>query len=101
MYVSGLLIVGGKIVLGAAMLIEEFDEPIQVRADFGGGKITPLKFKWNGRVYDICQVNMRWPERDGRHPKRCFSVQCGDDTYHLVLKTDDLTWRLRKVILIS
>ena len=83
------------------MLIEEFDEPIQVRADFGDGKITPLKFKWNGRVYDIGRVNMRWPEGDGRHPKRCFSVQCGDDTYHLVLKTDDLTWRLRKVILIS
>ena len=50
------------------MNIEDLNEPITVRADFGGGKVTPRMFKRIGaavgHTYKVTTVNGRWVDRD-------------------------------------
>ena len=81
------------------MIAEDLDEPIRVRADFGGGKIVPRVFRRSGRKQTITKVNADWIDRSGQHPVHNFSVQVGDDTYFLEFKSGEASWRLTKVIL--
>jgi hypothetical protein len=84
------------------MHIEDLDEPICVRADFTGGKVTPRLFKRVvgdvGRTYTVAAVNGRWVDREGSRPVYHFSVQAEGDTYYLCLTTADMMWRLEKVV---
>jgi len=84
------------------MNIEDINEPITVRADFGGGKVTPRMFKRvgaaAGHTYKVTTVNGRWVDREGDHPTYHFSVQADGDTYYICLTTVDMMWRLEKVM---
>ncbi len=82
------------------MHYEELFEPIEVITYFRQGKIIPLKFRWNGRVYKIRQVNGQWKENQGYAQQLHFSVQAEDsDCFELVFDTADFSWQLARVCL--
>ncbi len=82
------------------MHYEELCEPIEVIAYFQHGKIIPLKFRWNGRVYKVRQVNGQWKENQGYAQQLHFSVQVEDsDCFELVFDTADFSWQLARVCL--
>ena len=80
------------------MRVEDIDEAVSVRADFRGGDVTPRAFRRGGKSYTVTRVNARWVDREGTSPVWRFSVQAGDDTYVLALRTGEMTWRLEKVM---
>jgi len=69
-------------------------EPIRVLAAFGGGRVEPLRFKWQHRTYRVDRINAHWLQRDTDSPTWHFSVQVDDQTYYLHLRTHDLQWQL-------
>ena len=81
------------------MHVEDLNEPISVRAYFSGGKILPQAFRRGERVYSVTRVNAQWTDREDAHPIHYFSVQAGDETYYLSLRSGEMLWRLEKVIL--
>ena len=81
------------------VLIEDIDEAVPVRADFKGGEVSPLVFRRSGRDYKVEAVNSRWIDREGTHPRLYFSVEAQGDTYLLSLATENMTWRIEKVML--
>jgi len=79
---------------------ERIDEAIAVRADFRGGRVTPIAFQRRGREHRITKVNARWVDRSSRHPRFCFSVTVeSGDVYQLQLRGADLVWWLDSVAL--
>ena len=82
------------------MRSEAIDEAVSVRADFQGGRVTPLAFKRKGREHRVTRVNARWVDRAGKHPHFYFSITDENgDVYQLQLQGGDLTWRLDMVTL--
>jgi len=81
------------------MRTEVIEEVVKVRADFGSGEMTPVAFKRKGRIYCVDKVNTRWADREGQSVVYYFSVDCGGDTYELSLRTQDMVWRLERVVL--
>ncbi|HUU21612.1 MAG TPA: hypothetical protein VM389_03670 [Phycisphaerae bacterium] len=80
------------------MNILRIDEPIRVLADFSGGSVRPLRFRWAGRTCRVEAVNGQWVDRQGDHPSMHFSVQAGDETYLIHLASGDMQWWLDEVI---
>ncbi|MBN1827346.1 MAG: hypothetical protein JW958_13890 [Candidatus Eisenbacteria bacterium] len=82
------------------MRVESIGERIKVRADFEGGRVTPLLFKRNGRRHRIGEVNLRWEDREGGRKLHYFSVtDDAGDVYQLHLDGADMEWRLDFVML--
>lgn len=82
------------------MIIERLDERIKVRADFGGGCITPIMFIRRGEAHRIKQVNCRWIDREGSTKIYYFSVTVeSGDVYQIHLNTGDMTWHLDQVMM--
>ncbi len=80
------------------MYFEELFEPIEVITYFQNGKIIPLKFRWNGRVYKIKQVTGHWRESHGYAQQHHFSVQVdGSDCFELLFNNADFSWQLARV----
>ncbi len=82
------------------MRVERLDEPVRVRADFTGGRATPVAFQRGTQQLRVLRVNSRWEDRVGRQPLYYFacSVESGD-VYELCLNAHELTWRLTSVML--
>ena len=78
---------------------EELHEPVKVRADFSGGEVTPLAFKHNARAHKVERVNARWTSGPPGARVHSFSVEAGDETYELSLRTQDMMWFLEAVTL--
>ena len=81
------------------MLIETLNEPIKVRVDFEGSRMTPVLFKRNGRVIRIRTVNARWEDHERQLGRYFFSVEADGNVYELHLDTRTMTWRLDRVCL--
>ncbi len=82
------------------MHYEELFEPIEVITRFRDGKIIPLKFRWNGRIYPVKKVHGHWKEQQGYSQQHHFSVQSdGPDTFELLFDSADFTWQLARVCL--
>ncbi len=80
------------------MRTEAIDEAVAVRADFQGGKVTPLAFQRRGREHRVARVNAHWIDRVPRHPHFYFSVTDeSGDVYQLQLQAADLVWWLDAV----
>ena len=82
------------------MRVERLDEPVRVRADFTGGRATPVVFQRGTQQHRVTRVNSRWEDRVGQQPLYYFacSVASGD-VYELCLNAHELTWRLTSVML--
>jgi hypothetical protein len=84
------------------MRVESIQERIKVRADFEGGKITPLLFKRNGRKHRVEEVNLRWEDREAGRKLFYFSISDdAGDVYQLHLDAADMSWHLDFVMLDS
>jgi len=81
------------------MNIEEIGEPISVLTIFSGGRVDPLRFRWSGRTYRIEKVNGRWTDRGGDGYSLHYSVQAGEETYHIHFSSSEVQWWLDQVIL--
>jgi len=81
------------------MRIERIGEPVGVLADFSGGTAEPLRFRWNGRTYEVDRVNARWIDRQGDIYSLHYSVQVGQETYFLHFAGAEVQWWLDQVIL--
>lgn len=81
------------------MKVELIQEPIKVRADFAGGRITPLAFKRKHEAYPIEKVHCSWRDKQGQEVSYGFSVQAAGDVYELRLRLSDMTWWVEKVML--
>jgi hypothetical protein len=82
------------------MRSEALDEAVSVRADFHGGRVTPVAFRRRGREHRVARVNAHWVDRAGRHPRFYFSVTDENgDVYQLQLQGGDLLWWLDTVTL--
>lgn len=65
--------------------------------DPNGSKISPLKVRWDGRVYSITKVGLHHQFREGRTLHHIFSVVSDETFFRLNLNTDNLSWRLEEV----
>jgi hypothetical protein len=82
------------------MRVETIDEPIQVRADFRGGVITPVGFRRGAMDYRVRRVNVRWVDRERAGHVYHFSVTVDSgDTCRLRLDAGSMTWRLESVMM--
>lgn len=82
------------------MPYEIIADPIDVLAVFADGKITPRRFRWNGRSYDVACVHRHWVYREGGLVEHHFavSVDCHDQM-ELCLRCPAMTWTLERVSL--
>jgi hypothetical protein len=82
------------------MRYEAIDEAVAVRADFRGGRVSPVAFHRGARAHRVTRVNARWVDRSGKHPRFFFSVTVeSGDVYQLQLQGADLVWWLDSVTL--
>lgn len=82
------------------MRFENVDEPIEVIALFRKGKMRPIKFRWNSRVYRIETINGGWKSDQGRERVLHYSVMCdGPDVYEISCSAENLVWKIDRVCL--
>ncbi|RJQ32549.1 MAG: hypothetical protein C4562_02730 [Actinobacteria bacterium] len=75
----------------------EPNEPIKVLALFSHGKLTPRRFCWQGRFYQIDKVNGAYKSREGLFPIYSFSVQSNGNIYEIIFKPEKMVWKLTRV----
>ena len=80
------------------MNIEAIGEPIRVLALCEGGAVRPLRFQWAGRAYKVRAINARWIDRQGDAYRLHYSVQVGNETYHLHFASPEVQWWLDEVV---
>jgi hypothetical protein len=75
------------------------DIPTAVEARFNEeGRVTPIKFRWQGRDMRISDVGRRWTEPHGPHQLRHYLVMTpAQDTFELCLDTGTLQWKITRV----
>jgi hypothetical protein len=77
---------------------EDIFEPIEVITYFRDGQLQPLRFRWNGRVYRIQQINGQWQEFQGRGRQVHYSVSSGNsDNFELLFDSGDFSWQLARI----
>lgn len=80
------------------MRFEDINEKIEVIAVFQAGKLRPLRFRWNGRVYKIQRVNGSWKSEQGAAYFHHYSVMSeGPDVYEISYNPQRFTWALDRV----
>jgi hypothetical protein len=82
------------------MRFEDIGEAIEVIAYFRAGKLRPLKFRWNHRVYKIERVNGGWKSEEGRDRIHHFSVMSDStDVFEISFSLENFNWKLDRVCL--
>ena len=82
------------------MNVERLDEAVACRADFSGGRVTPLCFWRAGRAHPVTRVHARWLDRASRHPQHYFSAETETgEIYELRLDTAQMLWHVQSVLL--
>jgi hypothetical protein len=78
---------------------ERFCDRIDVHTVFNatGRKITPVRFRWNGRVYSIAEITYTWESTHGATTFLHFAARGNADLFELVLDTKRFIWELRNV----
>ena len=80
--------------------LERLDQAVACRADFTGGKVTPLSFWRGGREHRVRAVHARWLDRSARHPQFYFSTETeSGEVYELRLDSGEMVWHVQSVML--
>ncbi len=80
------------------MIYEDVFEPVEVITLFQHGKIKPVKFRWNDRVYKVSKINGGWVSDEGINRHYHFSVMSdGPDCFELTFDSRNMTWELTRV----
>jgi hypothetical protein len=70
-------------------------ERIGVTARFDeGGKVTPLNFTWQGRVYLVDSTGRRWQDEFGEH---ILTMVPGGRVFELIYHPGEGAWYLKPV----
>ena len=83
--------------MSAAMIVNEINEKIVVEARFEGCLVTPRRFFWDCRRYEVQEVRKVLRAKSKDAPCVIFSVTDGDNVYDIRLDQKNLEWRLEKV----
>lgn len=82
------------------MTFEDIFESIEVISHFKEGKLIPLRFKWNGRVYKIIRLNGHWVSHQGYHKQHHYSIiSDSSDYFELLFDGSDFDWQVARVCL--
>ena len=80
------------------MIFEDIFEPIEVISHFKDGQMRPLRFKWNGRVYKVYQLNGHWVSNQGYNKQHHFSVIADtSDYFELLFDSGNFEWQIARV----
>jgi len=74
-------------------MVESIGEGIKVIAVFDRG-VTPVKFRWRGRLYAIREVTHSWSTMDGASSILHFSVTDGQTLFELAYNRASLRWSI-------
>lgn len=76
------------------MVHEILHDPVDVRVDFHGKRVHPKRLRWGNNIYDITQIHLIHPAREGT--KRIYYFSASDTTnfFKLRFDTDSLEWHL-------
>ncbi|MGB9613722.1 MAG: hypothetical protein ACPL4K_06090 [Candidatus Margulisiibacteriota bacterium] len=75
----------------------ELEATIKVGAVFKGDKIIPKWFVWEGRKYEVKEINYYWKDHQGIEELHCFSVTDGTNGYELSFNTKKTVWKLNRI----
>ena len=65
-------------------------EPVEVTARYDtNGKVTPLRFNWQGRDYMVEGTGRRWQAEDGLH---LLVMAAGERVFELLFVPQDGRW---------
>lgn len=80
-------------------MIEKISAPIAVLLYFNPTtrKNTPLRVRWDGKVYAIKKVGMHHTYYEGKTLMHVFSVESETLFFRLVFNTQNLHWRLEEI----
>ena len=82
------------------MVYEDIYEEIEVISLFTDGKIRPLRFKWNERIYKINTINGHWINSQGYTKQHHFSVIADNsDYFEIMMDTSNFEWQIARVCL--
>jgi len=82
------------------MIYQDIYEAIEVISLFKEGKIKPLRFKWNGRVYRISRLNGHWVNPKGYDKQYHFSlIADNSDYFEIMFDTATFEWQIARVCL--
>ncbi|MBN2550895.1 MAG: hypothetical protein JXB15_17155 [Anaerolineales bacterium] len=78
-------------------------EPVEVIARYesgqagSAGKITPLRFTWQGGVYPVTSTGRRWQDESGYHilVMAPGPVPGGEQVYELLFALERACWYLK------
>ncbi len=77
---------------------QEINQPIEVVAIFQNREMSPVRFRWNGRVIKIARVTGRWKTNEGRYRIKHYAVMDQDSQFCQLSyreRTDE--WFLNKI----
>ena len=78
------------------MELKEINQTIKVGVVFKGDKVIPKWFTWEGRKYEIKEINYNWLDHQGREKLHCFSVTDGANNYELSFNAERTVWKLER-----
>ena len=71
---------------------------VDVLTFFQDGKMDPIKFRFNGKVYPINRIAKQWTEPEGLSQRYHYLVESdGQDSFELQFDSTKFTWQLKKV----
>lgn len=73
---------------------EILNDPIDVIVSFYKNRVIPKRIKWNGKTYEIKNVNLVHTAREGAKRVFYFSVSDAENYFKLKLDPECLEWRL-------
>jgi len=80
------------------MQLTKLDEPIEVRADFKGGSVTPRLFRRQDGTHKVEKIHAVWRDTEGQFRLYFYSVECEGTVYQLRWRTQDNLWFIDHVI---
>lgn len=78
-------------------MYEKINEPIEVVAEFGKRSLRPYVFRWQGREYEIKDVNFIHSAPKGKGMLFYFSVSDDTNYFKLCFNSQDLSWKLEEM----
>jgi len=73
------------------------NEPVDMLVSFRDNRVQPWIMKWNGKKYDIKQINLVHATREGNKKIFYFSVSDMINYFKIRFDTDSLEWRLVEI----
>ena len=84
-------------------MYQTIGERIEMMAVYGRpvpglvGKLKPLRFRWQGKVYPVERITLATDTKDGGIRKRLYSVVSRGNVYRLSFNRENEDWLLEEI----